>query len=151
MGVKEVELETRPTDAMVGGTGAAGPAADLRNQRTETQTGDLRVDYRNNNIVLSCAKAGSSTSTLNTHQPGTRIQEPLCRFGQGQVNLVFQVEVLEDEFWSSWMTIINQRILEQGKHAACRGMPLLASEDCFHNTDSRRSVQVKAGEQFDNP
>ena len=31
-GVKEVELETRPTDAMVGGTGAAGPAPDLRHQ-----------------------------------------------------------------------------------------------------------------------
>ena len=32
LGVTEVELETRPTDAMVGGTGAAGPAPDLRNQ-----------------------------------------------------------------------------------------------------------------------
>ena len=31
-GVKEVELETRPIDAMVGGTGAAGPAQDLLHQ-----------------------------------------------------------------------------------------------------------------------
>ena len=32
LGVKEVELETRPTDAMVGCTGAAGPAQDLQHQ-----------------------------------------------------------------------------------------------------------------------
>ena len=32
LGVKEVELETRPTDAMVGDTGAAWPAQDLRQQ-----------------------------------------------------------------------------------------------------------------------
>ena len=32
LGVKEVELETSPTDAMVGGTGAAGPAPDLQHQ-----------------------------------------------------------------------------------------------------------------------
>ena len=30
--VKEVEMETRPTDAMVGDTGAAGPAQDLQHQ-----------------------------------------------------------------------------------------------------------------------
>ena len=29
LGVKEVELETRPTDAMVGGAGAAEPVPDL--------------------------------------------------------------------------------------------------------------------------
>ena len=32
LGVKEVKLETRPTDAILGCTGAAGPALDLRNQ-----------------------------------------------------------------------------------------------------------------------
>ena len=32
LGVKEVQLETRPTDAMVVATGAAGPAPDLRPQ-----------------------------------------------------------------------------------------------------------------------
>ena len=32
LGVKEVELETRPTDAMVGGMGASGPAQDLQHQ-----------------------------------------------------------------------------------------------------------------------
>ena len=32
MGVKEVELETLRTEAMVGGTGAAGPAPDLQHQ-----------------------------------------------------------------------------------------------------------------------
>ena len=32
LGVREIVLETRPTDAMVGGTGAAGPAPILRHQ-----------------------------------------------------------------------------------------------------------------------
>ena len=32
LGVKEVELELWPTDAMVGGKGTAGPAPDLRHQ-----------------------------------------------------------------------------------------------------------------------
>jgi len=31
-GIQEIGLDTRPTDAMVGGTGAAGPPPDLRHQ-----------------------------------------------------------------------------------------------------------------------
>ena len=31
-GIREIALETRQTDAMVGGSGAAGPAPDLRHQ-----------------------------------------------------------------------------------------------------------------------
>ena len=31
-GIKTIRLETRPTDAMVGGSGAAGPAPNLRHQ-----------------------------------------------------------------------------------------------------------------------
>ena len=32
LGIREIVLETRQTDAMVGGSGAAGPAPDLRHQ-----------------------------------------------------------------------------------------------------------------------